>query len=159
MTCCPVESPVTYDALDVLWKSGKSTRFQGKLMPPPLHNDGNYVISLYQVTRWLKDQAEELGAEVYPGFAGAEVRFDGDRVIGVQTRDSGIAKSGESKGIFEPGMNVTAPVTVFAEGTRGSLAKHVIQRLGLAPSTNPMTYGTGIKEIWEIPAERGSCSK
>ena len=156
---CPVESPVTFDALDVLWKSGKNTRFQGKLIPPPLHNDGNYIISLYQVTRWLKDQAEELGAEVYPGFAGAEIRFDGDRVTGVQTRDSGIAKSGEPKGIFEPGMNVAAPVTVFAEGTRGSLAKHLISRLDLASPTNPMTFGTGIKEIWELPPDKGAAIK
>jgi electron-transferring-flavoprotein dehydrogenase len=152
---CPVESPVVGDCLQVLWNSGKRTRVAGKLMPPTLHQDGSYIISLYHVTRWLKDKAEELGAEVYPGFAGAEIRFDGERVIGVQTRDAGLTKTGTQKGTFEPGMNVTAPVTVFAEGTRGSLAKHLIARLGLGNPDNPQSYGTGIKELWEIPEERG----
>ena len=78
---CPTESEVTFDCLDVLWKSGKSTRVKGLFVPPPLHNAGNHIVSLYQVTRWLKDQAEELGAEVYPGFAGAEVLFEGGKAI------------------------------------------------------------------------------
>jgi electron-transferring-flavoprotein dehydrogenase len=153
---CPVESPVTHDCLDVLWKSGKHTRIQGKLMPPTLHNEGNYIVSLYRVVQWLKERAEELGAEVYPGFAGAELLLDGERVLGVQTRDAGVAKDGGRKGNFEPGMNVKAPVTVFAEGTRGSLAKHLIARLGLAPGDNPQTYGTGCKELWELPEGRGA---
>jgi electron-transferring-flavoprotein dehydrogenase len=153
---CPSESEVTFDCLDVLWKSGRSTRLKGPLVPPPLHNAGNHIISLYQVVRWLKDQAEALGAEVYAGFAGAEVLFDGARVLGVQTRDAGLSKAGEPKGNFAPGMNVQAPVTVFAEGTRGSLAKHLIARLGLASETNPQNYGTGVKELWEIPSERGA---
>ena len=152
---CPYEAEVTFDCMDVLWKSGKTNRLKGPLMPPPLHNDGNYIVSLYQVTRWLKDKAEEAGAEVYPGFAGAEILFDGERVVGVQTRDAGLAKDGTKKATFEPGMNVKAPVTVFAEGTRGSLAKHLIGRLGLANPENPQSYGTGVKEIWELPAERG----
>jgi electron-transferring-flavoprotein dehydrogenase len=160
---CPVESAVTGDCMQVLWPSGKKTRLSGPLMPPPLHNDGNYIISLYHVTRWLKDQAEELGAEVYAGFAGAEIRFaegsDGKRVVGVQTRDAGLAKDGSQKGTFEPGMNVAAPVTVFAEGTRGNLAKHLIARNGLGRADNPQSYGTGIKEIWEIPEERGNALK
>jgi electron-transferring-flavoprotein dehydrogenase len=153
---CPTESEVVFDCLDVLWKSGRSTRLKGLLAPPPLHNAGNHIISLYQVVRWLKEQAEALGAEVYAGFAGAEVLLEGQRVRGVQTRDAGIAKDGQPKGNFAPGMNVQAPVTVFAEGTRGSLAKHLIARLGLASETNPQNYGTGVKELWEIPAERGA---
>jgi electron-transferring-flavoprotein dehydrogenase len=152
---CPVESPVVSDCLDVLWKSGKRTRLQGKLMPPPLHNHGNFIVSLYRVVRWLKERAEALGADVYPGFAGAELLFDDERVTGVQTRDAGLAKDGTRKGNFAPGMNVKAAITVLAEGTRGSLAKHLIARHGLASSDNPQSYGTGIKELIELPPERG----
>src|SRR5882672_4759649 len=152
---CPFESEVTFDCMDVLWKSGKRTRLTGMLTPPPLHNHGNYIISLYKLTRWLKEQAEALGAEVYPGFAGAEILFDGERVIGVQTRDAGIAKNREPKANFQPGMNIKAAVTVFAEGTRGSLAKHLIAKLDLGQPDNPQNYGTGIKELWEIPEARG----
>jgi electron-transferring-flavoprotein dehydrogenase len=153
---CPVESAVTFDCLDVLWKSGKSTRLTGALTPPPLHNRGNFIVSLFKVVRWLKEQAEAAGCDVYPGFAGAEILFDGTRVVGVQTRDAGIGKDREPKGTFQPGMNIKAGVTVFAEGTRGSLAKHLIERNALGKPDNPQAYGTGIKELWEIPAERGA---
>jgi electron-transferring-flavoprotein dehydrogenase len=156
---CPVESDVTFDCLDVLWPNGKRTRLQGLLLPPPLQNHGNAIVSLYRVVRWLKEQAEALGAEVYPGFAGAEILFEGEggsaRVAGVQTRDAGIAKDGSKKPNFQPGMNVRAPVTVFAEGTRGNLTKHLVQRLALESPENPQVYATGVKEIWEIPEARG----
>ncbi|NUP96964.1 MAG: electron transfer flavoprotein-ubiquinone oxidoreductase [Planctomycetaceae bacterium] len=152
---CPYESEVKFDCLDWLRAGGKKTRFTGSLVPPTLHNHGNYIVSLYKVTRWLKDEAEKLGIEVFPGFAGAEILFEGERVLGVQTRDAGIDRKREPKGTFQPGMNILAGVTVFAEGTRGSLAKHLIARLGLQHPDHPQTWGTGIKEIWEIPAERG----
>ena len=151
----PVEAEVGYDAMVYLRKNGKHNRLDGMLVPPQLRNHGNVIISLNHVVNWLKDRAEEAGVEVYAGFAGAEVAYDGDRVIGVQTRDSGIGKDGEQKGTFEPGMDVRAAVTVFAEGTRGNLAKGLIKKLGLAAESNPQTYSTGCKEIWEIPAERG----
>jgi len=153
---CPVESEVKFDCLDVLWPSGKSTRLTGLLTPPPLHNHGNYIISLYKVVCWLKSQAEALGIDVYPGFAGAEILFEGTRVVGVQTRDAGIDKHQQPKANFQPGMNIKAGVTVFAEGTRGHLAKHLIARLGLGSAENPQTWGTGVKEIWELPPERGA---
>lgn len=152
---CPVEAEVGFDCVDVLRKSGSKFRLKGLLTPPPLKNHGNSIISLYRVVRWMRDQAEELGVEVYPGFAGASVIYDGARVVGVQTRDSGIGKGGEKKPTFEPGMDVRAPVTVFAEGTRGSLAKGLVKRLKLDEGRNHQIYETGIKEIWEIPAERG----
>ncbi len=152
---CPVESEVKFDCLDFLRKNGQKTRLTGKLVPPTLHNHGNYIVSLYHVVRWLKEQAEAEGCEVFPQFAGAEILFEGERVVGVQTRDAGIDKKREPKGTFTPGANIRAGVTVFAEGTRGSLAKHLIERLKLARPENPQTWGTGIKEIWEIPAERG----
>ena len=152
---CPVQAEVAYDAMVVLWPKGKYHRLDGMLTPPQLRNHGNYVVSLYQVVNWMKEQAEELGVEVYSGFGAAEIRFDGKRVAGVQTRDAGIAKDGSRKPTFEPGMNVTAGVTVFGEGTRGNLAKHLIRTLELDRDSNPQTYGTGVKEIWEIPASRG----
>jgi electron-transferring-flavoprotein dehydrogenase len=153
---CPVDADVRFDCMDVLWPSGKVKRLTGLLMPPPLHNQGNAIVSLYQVTRWLRDQAEAAGVEITPGFAGAELLFDGERVVGVQTRDAGIAKGGATKATFQAGISIKAPVTVLAEGTRGSLAKHLIARLALGRPENPQSYGTGIKELWEIPAERGA---
>ncbi|MBM3992211.1 MAG: electron transfer flavoprotein-ubiquinone oxidoreductase [Planctomycetes bacterium] len=152
---CPVESEVKFDCLDFLRANGKRTRLTGKLVPPTLHNHGNFIVSLYQVVRWMKEQAEAEGCEVFPQFAGAEILFEGERVVGVQTRDAGLDKQREPKGTFTPGANIRAAVTVFAEGTRGSLAKHLIERLELGRPENPQTWGTGIKEIWEIPAERG----
>lgn len=153
---CPIESEVKFDCLDVLWRGGKRTRLPALLTPPPLHNHGNYIISLYKVVGWLKEQAEALGIDVYPGFAGAEILFDGQRVVGIQTRDAGIDKHGQPKANFQPGMDIKAGVTVFAEGTRGHLAKHLIARLDLGQSQNPQTWGTGVKEIWEVPPDRGA---
>ncbi len=150
----PIEKEVTYDAMAFLRANGKHSRFDGMLTPPQLKNHGNYIVSLNKVVRWLSEQAEAAGVEIYAGFAAAETLFDGDRVIGVQTRDSGVAKDGSQKPTFEPGMDVKAGVTVFGEGTRGHLAKHLIRKLELDQGKNPQTYGTGIKEIWEIPEER-----
>ncbi len=156
---CPVESPVVDDCMMLLRPNGKSHALRGALMPPPLHNDGNSIISLYRVVRWMKDQAEALGAQVFPGFAGAEILFEGERVVGVQTRDLGIDKHREPKSTFQPGMNIRAAVTVFAEGTRGSSAKHLIERLALGRPDNPQAYSTGIKEIWELPTARAEALK
>jgi electron-transferring-flavoprotein dehydrogenase len=156
---CPIDAEVTFDCMDVLWKNGKRWRLTGRLMPPPLHNAGNVIVSIYKLTRWLKDEAEKLGAEVYPGFAGARVLYaekgGGERVVGVQTRDAGIAKDGSRKPTFQPGMNVKACVTVFAEGTRGSLAKQLIARQDLGRPENPQIWATGIKELWEVSEARG----
>ena len=156
----PTEAEVGFDCVDLLRAGGKKTRFQGALVPPPLKNHGNHIVSLYRVVRWLKAKAEELGVEIYPGFAAARVLYDGDagsgrRVVGVQTRDAGLAKDGSQKGTFEPGMNVLADVTVFGEGTRGSLAKGLVKHLGLDEGRNVQIYETGVKEIWEVPEERG----
>jgi electron-transferring-flavoprotein dehydrogenase len=150
----PVEKEVTYDAMAFLRANGKHHRFDGMLTPPQLKNHGNYIVSLNKVVRWLAEQAEGAGVDIYAGFAAAEVLYDGTRVTGVQTRDSGVAKDGSQKPTFEPGMNVKAGVTVFGEGTRGSLAKSLVKQHKLDEGKNPQTYGTGVKEIWEIPAER-----
>jgi electron-transferring-flavoprotein dehydrogenase len=152
---CPVESEVRFDCVDVLRKNGGKLRLKGPFVPPPLKNHGNSIISLYRVVRWLRERAEELGVEIYPGFAAASARYEGQRVIGVQTRDAGIARDGTRKARFEPGMNVRARVTVFAEGTRGNLAKTLFDRLDLRADRNHQIYETGIKEIWRIPEARG----
>ena len=150
---CPIESEVRADCVDVLLKGGG--KFRLPITPPQFKNHGNYIVSLYHVVRWLKDEAEKLGVEVYPGFAASEILYEGERVVGVQTRDAGVAKDGSQKAHFEPGMNVKARVTVFGDGTRGNLTKGLISKLGLDRDSNPQIWETGVKEIWEIPEERG----
>jgi electron-transferring-flavoprotein dehydrogenase len=153
---CPIESEVRFDCLDILRENGTKLRLKGALTPPPLRNHGNFVISLYRVVRWLKEQAEALGVDVYPGFAGAKVLGADGRVAGVQIRDSGLAKNGTAKAQFQAGMNIRAKVTVFAEGTRGNLAKGLIRERHLDAGRNHQLYETGIKEIWRIPEARGA---
>jgi len=121
--------------------------------PPQMRNHGNYIISLSQLCRWLATQAEQLGVQIYPGFAASEILYDAkQQVIGVVTGDNGVAKNGEHKANFQPGMHLYANYTVFAEGSRGSLTKKVIAQYQLQNNSDPQTYGLGIKEIWEIPA-------
>ena len=157
---CPVESDVTWDAVEILYSPTKSKRLKGLLVPPQFQNHGNVIVSMNHVVRWMKEQAEAAGVQVYPGFAAAEILFEGEgaseRVAGVVTRDSGIGKHGEKKENFQPGMNVRARATVFGEGPRGHLAKHLVKRHALDANSNPQMYGTGVKEIWEIPAARGA---
>ncbi len=151
----PIEADVTWDAAQIFRSATKSTRLAGPFVPPQLRNHGNVIVSMNKVVGWLKDRAEELGIEVYAGFGAASLLVEDGRVVGCQTRDSGVAKDGTKKPTFEPGMNVRAKATVMGEGVRGSLAKHLIKRFKLDAGKNPQTYGTGIKEIWEIPADRG----
>jgi len=120
--------------------------------PPQMHNDGNYIVSLGDVCRWLGTQAEALGVEIYPGFAAAELLFDGERVAGVATGDMGIEKSGEHGPNYQPGMELRATYTLFGEGCRGSLSKQVMARFDLRRGVAPQTYALGIKELWEVPA-------
>jgi electron-transferring-flavoprotein dehydrogenase len=153
----PVQSDVKEDWAELLRPNGKALKLKGLLTPPTLKNHGNSIVSLNAVVKWLAQEAEALGTEIYAGFPVAEARFEPgtQRVIGVQTRDSGIAKDGSKKATFEPGMNVTAEVTVFAEGVRGNLAKHLFRTLPLMEGKNPQTYGTGIKELWQVRPEIG----
>lgn len=153
----PVLSEVQDDWAEMLRPGGGGTKLKGILCPPQLRNHGNYIVSLNEVVKWMAGQAEEAGVEIYAGFPVAETRFEEgtDKVIGVQTRDSGIAKDGSQKATFEPGMDVSAEVTVFAEGVRGNLAKDLFRRLDVMDGKNPQTYGTGIKEIWEVTPEIG----
>ena len=123
--------------------------------PPQMKNHGNYVISLGNLARWLAGQAEELGVEIYPGFAAAEILYDDERqVIGVATGDIGIDKQGEKTASFEPGIEIQARQTILAEGCHGSLTKELINKFNLRDKSDPQTYGLGIKELWEIDPEK-----
>jgi electron-transferring-flavoprotein dehydrogenase len=153
----PVQSEVREDWAELLRPNGKSVKLAGPLCPPPLRNHGNFIVALNDVVKWMGKEAEALGTEIYAGFAVADTRFEAgtQRVIGVQTRDSGIGKDGEAKATYEPGMDVSAAVTVFAEGVRGSLAKNLFRTLPLRDGRNPQTFGTGVKEIWQVRPEVG----
>ena len=145
----PVDTPAGEDRVLFLTER-KSYRLP---VPPFFRNHGNYVISLGNLCRWLGKQAEELGVEIYAGFAAAEVLYREDgSVKGVATGDMGIAKDGSHTGSFQRGVELHAKQTVFAEGCRGSLTKTLFKRFGLREGVDPQTYGIGIKELWEAPA-------
>ena len=123
--------------------------------PPQMHNHGNYIISLGNFCRWLATQAEALGVEIYPGFAAAEVLYDAaGTVTGVATGDLGIGRDGSHTDRFQPGMELRARQTIFAEGCRGSLTRELFERFRLREGADPQTYGIGIKELWEIDPAR-----
>jgi electron-transferring-flavoprotein dehydrogenase len=122
--------------------------------PPQMHNAGNYVVSLGDVCRWLGREAEALGVEIYPGFAAAEVLEENGAVAGIATGDMGVTREGEHGPNYARGMALRARCTIVAEGCRGSLTKRLERRYGLREGVDPQTYGIGIKELWEIPAEK-----
>ncbi|BCK75579.1 electron-transferring-flavoprotein dehydrogenase [Acetobacter aceti NRIC 0242] len=149
----PLKTPVTEEEMYFLTeKKGFKIPALDRVMPH-LANHGNYVVSLGDVCRWLAEQAEALGVEIYPGFAGAEVLIEKNRVVGVATGDMGITRDGEKGPNYQPGMELRAKYTLFAEGCRGSLTKQVMEHYNLRKGVDPQTYGLGIKEVWEIPAE------
>ena len=148
----PVETPVRDDRIYFLTERSQ-LRIPNILVPTSLHNRGNYIISLNKFVRWLSEQAETEGIDIFTGFAGTEVLYDGTRVVGVRTGDRGIDKRGARKGTFEPGVDIKARVTIFADGVRGNLTKTLIQKLRL-DGPLPQTYAIGIKELWEIPPDR-----
>ena len=150
----PLKTPVSQDKFLFLSRTG-GFKFPSFLLPPQLHNKGNYIISLGSLCRWLAVQAEELGVEIYPGFAAKEVLYHEDgRVKGVATGDMGIAKDGSEKATFEPGIELHAKYTLFAEGVRGSLSQQVMAKFNLRDGVAPQTYGIGIKELWQIDAAK-----
>ena len=151
----PLNTPVAEEKFMFLTGGGRSFGVPVGLMPSQLHNHGNYIVSLGNVCRWLAEQAEALGAEIYPGFAAAEVLYDAaGRVTGVATGDLGLAKDGTRKDSYQPGMELRAKYTFFAEGCHGSLSKTLMARFGLREGADPQTYGLGIKELWQLdPAQ------
>ncbi len=150
----PITTEVTDDRFLFLGPSG-SIRIPNFLMPPLMSNHGNYIVSLGNVCRWLAEQAEGLGVEIYPGFAAAEVVYgDNDEVLGVATGDMGLAKDGSHKDTYMPGMELRGSYTLIAEGARGSLAKQLIGKFNLDAESEPQKFGIGLKELWEVPAEQ-----
>ena len=150
----PLLQPVTGDEILFLNKAG-STRTPGWLVPGCLHNEGNYVISLGSVCKWLAEQAEGLGVEIFPGFAAAEVLYDEHGAVrGIATGSLGVGKDGEPSSSFQLGMELLGKYTVFAEGARGHLGKQLINRFKLDEGRDPQSYALGIKELWEVPAEK-----
>lgn len=146
----PIKTPAGEDHFLFLTKN-RSFRLP---TPPQMNNHGNYIVSLGQVVRWLGKKAEEMGVEIYPGFAAAEVLFDkNNRVLGVATNDMGVDKNGKKTDNYQQGMELRATYTVFAEGCRGHLSKMLIEKFKLRKNSAPQTYGIGIKELWEIPAK------
>ncbi|ATU74009.1 electron transfer flavoprotein-ubiquinone oxidoreductase [Komagataeibacter rhaeticus] len=150
----PLNTPVTEEQMLYLTRKGSlEVPFLDRVMPH-MSNHGNYITSLGDLCRWLAGRAEELGVEIYPGFAGAEVLVDdGGRVIGVATGDMGVGRDGQPGDNYAPGMELRAKYTLFAEGCRGSLTKQVTAMYNLRKGVDPQTYGLGIKELWEIPKE------
>lgn len=146
----PLNQPVTGDEVLFLTE-GKATRTPDALVPLCFHNEGNYVISLGAVTKWLAEQAEVLGVEIFPGFAAAEVLYDEQGAVkGVATGNLGVGKDGEPSANFQLGMELLGKYTVFAEGSRGHLGRQLITRFQLDAGRDPQTYALGVKELWEI---------
>lgn len=150
----PLDVPVTREKFMFLTEK-RGFDFPLCLLPQQMHNHGNYVVSLGNLCRWLATQAEELGVEIYPGFAATEVLFHADgRIKGVATGDMGVSATGTHKDSYMPGMALHGTYSFFAEGCRGSLSEQVMERFDLRKSCDPQTYGLGLKEIWELdPAQ------
>lgn len=150
----PLNVAVTDEKFMILSEKGKTSVPVG-LLPSQLHNNGNYIVSLGNVCRWLGEQAEALGVEIYPGFAAAEVVYHEDgRVKGVATGDMGVGRDGEQKGGYQQGMELHGKYTLFGEGCRGSLTKTLFERFDLQADCDPQTYGIGLKELWQLDPEK-----
>ncbi|RDS87083.1 electron transfer flavoprotein-ubiquinone oxidoreductase [Pseudomonas fluorescens] len=148
----PLNTPVVRDDIYVLRSADTSTKVPDFFVPKTMHNEGNYIISLGNLCRWLAQQAENLGVEVYPGFAAQEALFDENGVVrGIITGDLGVDREGQPKeGVYTPGMELRGKYTLFAEGCRGHIGKQLIQRFNLDSDADAQHYGIGLKEIWEI---------
>ena len=147
----PLNVPVTGDETYFLLSDTKAQKMPYWMVPKSMHNEGNYVISLGNVVRWLGQKAEELEVSIFPGFAASEVLYHEDGTVkGIQTGDMGIGKNGEPTHNFTPGYELHAKYTLFAEGCRGHLGKRLIAKYNLDKDADPQHYGIGIKELWEI---------
>ena len=150
----PIKTEVSDDRFYWLSQS-RALRLPNLMMPPLMSNHGNYIVSLGNVCRWLAAKAEALGVEIYPGFAAAEVLFDGNgEVAGVATGDMGVGKDGQHKDSFTRGMELRAKYTLFAEGARGNLSKTLLQRFSLDHGREPPKFGIGLKELWQVAPDK-----
>lgn len=151
----PLLTKVAEDNIYLFKNQDKATKIPNFFAPKTMHNDGNYIVSLGNVCRWLADQAEMLGVEIFPGFAASEVLYHEDgSVKGIATGDMGIGRDGEKKDSYMPGMELHAKYTLFAEGCRGHLGKELISQYELDKDKDPQHYGIGIKELWKVPTEQ-----
>ena len=147
----PLNTPVSDDTFFFYTGSKSAIKLPNFLIPKPTHNDGNYIVSMANVCRWLAEQAEGLGVEIYPGFSAAEILYHDDgSVKGIATGEMGVSAEGEQKDSYVPSMELHAKYTVFAEGCRGHLGKQLINRFDLDQGQDPQHYAIGIKEIWQI---------
>ena len=151
----PLRTEVKKDEVYYLPNEGSSLKFPNFIVPKSMQNHGNFIISLGNLCRWLGERATELGAEIFPGFAAAEILYNEDgSVKGVATGDMGLDADGKQKASYEPGFEFHAKYTIFAEGCRGHLGKELIDRYSLDANCDPQHYGIGIKEVWEIPPDQ-----
>ncbi|HEX9457811.1 MAG TPA: electron transfer flavoprotein-ubiquinone oxidoreductase [Thermoanaerobaculia bacterium] len=148
---CPIESPVTDDGF---WYLFEKLKIAAPIMPPPLQNHGNYVISLGEFVRWMAPIVGEMGVDLFAEFAASRVLVEEGRVVGVRTGDKGIDKHGKAKANFEPGVDIRAKVTILAEGPRGTLTKELASIFDLYEGKNPQVYSVGVKELWKVPDDR-----
>ncbi|PYP92173.1 MAG: electron transfer flavoprotein [Candidatus Angelobacter sp. Gp1-AA117] len=147
----PIEAEVTHE--DVYFLTEKK-EYRLPITPPPLRDHGNFVISINRFVKWLGEKVEQAGITVFTGFAGSELLFNENRVVGVRTDDKGVDKHNQQKSNFEPGYELKSKITILAEGTRGSLTKQLVGRFNLDQHRNPQVYGVGVKELWEVPSGR-----
>jgi electron-transferring-flavoprotein dehydrogenase len=151
----PVRTAVKGDDIHYLTSKRGGIKVPGLFVPRPMHNEGNYIISLGRLCQWLGEQAENEGVNVFPGFAASEVLYDDQgRVTGVATSDMGIGKDGEKKSNYTPGYELLGKYTIFAEGVRGNLSELLMQRFDLRADADPQHYGIGFKEIWEVEDDK-----
>src|SRR5437764_2875735 len=148
---CPVESPVTDDAF---WFLTEKWKLAAPILPPPLQQEGNYVIALGDLVRWMAPIVGEMGVDLFAEFAAGRVLVENGRVAGVRTGDKGIDKNGQPKANFEPGVDIKAKITILAEGPRGTLTKQLATMFDLYAGKNPQVYSVGVKELWQLPDDR-----
>lgn len=150
----PLNTAVTGDEILLLKDHQSASQLPGFAVPKTFHNKGNYIVSMGNICRWLAEQAEQLGVEIFPGFAASEVLYNEDgSVVGIQTGDMGVGADGSEKDGYMPGMELRAKYTVFAEGCRGHLGKQLINQFQLDKDSTPQHYGLGFKESWDVPAD------
>jgi electron-transferring-flavoprotein dehydrogenase len=150
-TEAPIDAEVTKESVYFLTEQ---SHYKFPIVPPPLRDHGNYVISINKFVKWLAAKVEEAGITIFTGFAGSELLFDADGVTGVRTDDKGVDKQGNPKANFEPGYDLHSKITILAEGARGSCTKQLLEHFHLEDPKHAQTYGVGIKELWEVPAGR-----
>ncbi|RUO77285.1 electron transfer flavoprotein-ubiquinone oxidoreductase [Idiomarina seosinensis] len=150
----PLNTEVTGDEILFLKDQDNHTQLPGFSVPKSFHNNGNYIVSMGNICRWLAEQAEQLGVEIFPGFPASELLYNDDgSVAGIQTGDMGVAADGSEKDGYMPGMELRAKYTIFAEGSRGHLGKQLIKQFDLDKDATPQHYGLGFKEIWDVPED------